>query len=559
MLPGPATLWGILASDCEAPESDEGYEPAEDYWSATSTDTGDQDEFSTADFSDACPALLWGILLPEKGGCGELDLDTFISLWSAAGYDSQVLIEEDALSSPAAHAVPVGDEESLQHPVGPYIVKESPGKGQGIFAARDISKGERVLMDKPFFIVTKPYNNRKVLEEFERLPLARRQQYMQLWCPDRRDVSVTDVTCIFEANCFNIGESAAVFLTATRFNHSCLPNTYYAWSGSEIVFHSMIPISEGAEMTISYGYPFLSRLERWSELHIYNFRCTCPACEAQTSFGRESESRRLAMKALEEQIIMFQSELDKALLSYGLSDPLTAILRLIELVKEERLYGELMTPYRDAAEHLKGRGNFEEALRFARLELDEEVVCCGVDSAVVRKTVEYIEELEMALGAEALGEHEGTEGLEEDGEVEELGPEDETAEPESDADTQELEIDSEKAAQAQSRNEVHDEPENDTEKDENTLDNEPKETEPPVIESAHESNEVPIEARPSTPSQDTYNLDHKLHAPLPQSSTSTTDDDDDDDDGAEPYEICSSSGDPLISSQSSSPRLVRKK
>ena len=544
MSPGPATLWGILASEV--------YEPAEDYWSATSTDTGDQDEFSTADFSDACPALLWGILLPERAGCRELDLDTFISLWSAAGYDSQVLIEEDTLSSPAALAVPIGDEESLQHPVGPYIVRESPGKGQGIFAARDISKGERVLVDKPFFTVAKPYNNQKVLEEFERLPLARRQQYMQLSCPDRRDVSVTDVTCIFEANCFNIGESAAVFLTATRFNHSCLPNTYYAWSGSEIVFHSMIHISEGAEMTISYGYPFLSRLERWSQLHIYNFRCTCPACE-QTSFGRESESRRLAMKALEEQIIMFQSALDKALLSYGLIDPLTAILRLIEVIKEEGLHGELMTPYRDAAEHLKGRGNFEEALLFARLELEEEVVCCGVDSAVVRKTVEYIEELEMALSAEALGEHEGTEGLEEGGEVEELGPEDETAEPGSDAETQELENDSQKAAQAQSRNEVDDEPENEAEKDEDSLDNEPKQTDPSVIESAHEPKEVPIEARPNTPSQDTYNLDHKLHAP--QSSTI----DDDDDDGAEPYDVSSSSGDPLISSQSSSPRLVRKK
>ena len=79
---------------------------------------------------------------------------------------------------------------------------------------------------------------------------------MQLYCPDRLDdIHLTDVICIFEANCFNIGESAAMFLTATRFNHSCLPNTYYSWSEKrgEIVFHAMIDIPEDEEMTICYG------------------------------------------------------------------------------------------------------------------------------------------------------------------------------------------------------------------------------------------------------------------------------------------------------------------
>lgn len=290
-------------------------------------------------------------------------------------------------------------------PVGPYIVEESPGKGQGIFAARDLDKGERILVDKPFLVVTKPYNDRKVLNVFESMPLARRKQYMQLYCPNRLDdICLTDVMCIFEANCFNLGDKAAIFLTATRFNHSCLPNTYYSWSEKrgEIVLHSMIDTPKGEEMTICYGDPSCTRLERRSELRIYNFHCTCPACQTESPFGQASESRRRAMRALTEQITtMSQCDPndDDASPIPGTRDPLTAILRLIETVKEEGLHGELMTPYRDAAECLEGRGDIEGAVRFARLELREEVVCLGRDSEVVEQTAEYIERLETQLEA----------------------------------------------------------------------------------------------------------------------------------------------------------------
>ncbi|KAL9065992.1 MAG: hypothetical protein Q9161_007843 [Pseudevernia consocians] len=363
------------------------------------------------------PATLWGILVSEKSTDVTIDeFGTFseseehetnaaLNLWIAAGYGCQLPMEDSAASPAVTDAMPINDEESIQSHrssdlTGPYIVKEAPGKGQGVFTTRDVVKGERVLTDKPFFVVTKPYSDRKVLAEFERMPLARRQQYMRLYCPDLRDdTHMIDVMRIFEANCFNIGHSAAMFLTATRFNHSCVPNTYYSWSERrrEITLRSMVNVAEGEEMTINYGYPFFTCLQRRSELRIYNFCCKCPACQTETTFGQASESRRLAMKALNDQIIMFQLSLNDALLIYGLRDPLAAILRLIEIIKEEGLQGELMTPYRDAADYLKGRGRFEEALKFAHMELEEEVVCLGEDSEVVEKTIGYIEELKMEL------------------------------------------------------------------------------------------------------------------------------------------------------------------
>lgn len=400
MRPGPAILWGILISDSEnglleapiiAIAAQKGSEPAYP--------------------NDAvCPAILSGILsselstkamtngfsnLPESRA---LDVITIINLWIDAGYECQLPVEKNAFGRTVTDSKPI--QYTPPETRGPFIVQDSPGKGQGVFAAREVDKGERILVDKPFFVVSKPYTPQKVLNEFERMPLARRQQYMQLYCPDRLDdIHLTDVMCIFEANCFNIGESAAMFLTATRFNHSCLPNTYYSWSEKrgEIVFHAMIDTPEGEELTICYGRPFLTRLERQSQLRIYNFSCCCSACQTETAFSRASESRRLDMRALNEQIIMFQSRLNEALMLYGLQDPLTAILRLIAIIKEEGLHGELMTPYRDAAECLKGRGNFQEAFEFAQVELEEEVVCLGNDSEVVQKTIEYIEELETML------------------------------------------------------------------------------------------------------------------------------------------------------------------
>lgn len=74
-------------------------------------------------------------------------------------------------------------------------------------------------------------------------------------------------------------------------------------------------------------------------------------------------------------------------------------------MKEENLHGELMNPYRDLADHLKTQGDFSEALVFARLELEEEVVCLGEGSEVVQSTRNYIADLEAAV-------HEGKEGKE---------------------------------------------------------------------------------------------------------------------------------------------------
>ena len=111
------------------------------------------------------------------------------------------------------------------------------------------------------------------------------------------------------------------------------------------------------------------------------------------------------MRDLEEWILTCQSAASQGPTQ---DEMLPALLRLVSLVKEETLHGELMTPYRDLADHLKARGDFSEALAFARLELEEEVVCLGEGSEVVRSTRNYIADLETAVIKGGEGKEEKT-------------------------------------------------------------------------------------------------------------------------------------------------------
>ena len=335
-----------------------------------------------------------------------LDREATNKFWDAAGYNVELTTEGSGDTSTMRDVTLINDDdgeptETYQPPSGPYNIKEAHGKGQGVYASEDIPRGTRILVDKPFFVVTKPYNLSTIMDKFEHMSFTRRKSYMQFSCPDRPDdKQMSDVSRIFEANCFNIGYSAAIFQTGTRFNHSCLPNTYYSWSEArqELVFQAMIDVKQEEELTIAYGRSFLSHRERRSELRNYNFRCTCPACQLDTPFGQASESRRLIMKALDEQIYMCHTALNEGLPTSYLHDPLSPILELVELIKEEGLRGELMAPYRGAAELLKGRGDWEEALVFANKQLEEERTCLGEDSDVVGKTREYVEDLEKMTG-----------------------------------------------------------------------------------------------------------------------------------------------------------------
>ena len=152
------------------------------------------------------------------------------------------------------------------------------------------------------------------------MPILRQQQYVHvdgLYCFD--NVTTIEVMRIFEVNCFNFGDRAAVFLTATRFNHSCLPNTYYSWSEKrgKMVFQSMINVPESEELTICYmGRPFCTHLKRRSRQRTH-IRCACSSCQPTLPLGHASNTHCLFVRSLD-QIVAFEIKMNRALLVHGL-------------------------------------------------------------------------------------------------------------------------------------------------------------------------------------------------------------------------------------------------
>jgi len=72
-----------------------------------------------------------------------------------------------------------------------------------------------------------------------------------------------------------------LFLTASRINHSCVPNADHSYddkSGYKSVFANR-DIHAGEEITISYINHYNSRALRQMELRTWGFVCRCPACD----------------------------------------------------------------------------------------------------------------------------------------------------------------------------------------------------------------------------------------------------------------------------------------
>jgi hypothetical protein len=78
---------------------------------------------------------------------------------------------------------------------------------------------------------------------------------------------------IVYSNGYSIMEDMAtgVFETASRINHSCVPNSSYVWKDKigRMVFWNQSKLLEGEEVTVDYGHK-KAQLKR-----IYGFECQC--------------------------------------------------------------------------------------------------------------------------------------------------------------------------------------------------------------------------------------------------------------------------------------------
>jgi antitoxin (DNA-binding transcriptional repressor) of toxin-antitoxin stability system len=150
----------------------------------------------------------------------------------------------------------------------PIEVRNSIGKGLGIFAISDIPRGTRVIAEAALVKIGRNRGDaRNILQAFESLPTSKQNSYLKLHgfaCAEFRRAAENEmgqswqtmpelqrrVFSIFVANAFG-----DVFLLGFRINHSCIPNIHFAYNSNleKETFHSVREISAGEELTVTYN------------------------------------------------------------------------------------------------------------------------------------------------------------------------------------------------------------------------------------------------------------------------------------------------------------------
>jgi tetratricopeptide (TPR) repeat protein len=222
-------------------------------------------------------------------------------------------------------------------------VKDSPGKGRGLYASRDIAAGEIVMCEKAFCVVwaheedalvamtydvrddeirVSPVGLSKALVQKCLNQPSQTQHLMDLFGDYQGDITTNNSNKVFEnadgavvdvfrvhdimsRNAFSPGAqfgdetartaSTGLWKHAAYINHSCLANTDKEFVGDLIVIRATRHIKAGEEILFAY-HASLDYESRQAFLNkTWGFRCSCKLCEAEEQDGKEVRDKRMEM------------------------------------------------------------------------------------------------------------------------------------------------------------------------------------------------------------------------------------------------------------------------
>lgn len=213
----------------------------------------------------------------------------------------------------------------------PITLDNLPGRGIGVIATRLIPAGSIILKEKAILTVPEPLNKAiipdfitNLVDHYTKLPSAVRQQLLGLHAYTRPaqdkaihdfldagsgDLNLTEqqidfvvrLHSIFATNSFETTPSTrSLYLGASRFNHSCVPNCDYdhtlEGSMTAITVCSSRDIQPDEEITLPYLNIYEPRDQRQACTNlIWGFSCNCPACDvADPTVDTIAHEQRLA-------------------------------------------------------------------------------------------------------------------------------------------------------------------------------------------------------------------------------------------------------------------------
>lgn len=187
---------------------------------------------------------------------------------------------------PSLQPAPLRYPETLGSLIG---VRETEGKGLGVFALVDIPEGTALLSESPLVTLIDTGTRADPLDAaVASLSPDQRASFLSLSHYSRNPNESLHRSIVY-SNGYSINNDLAtgIFETASRINHSCVPNSAYVWKeqeggGGRMVFWNVWKMLEGEEVTVDYGHRkgYLKR--------IYGFDCECGGCTEVGTVSTES-------------------------------------------------------------------------------------------------------------------------------------------------------------------------------------------------------------------------------------------------------------------------------
>jgi tetratricopeptide (TPR) repeat protein len=192
-------------------------------------------------------------------------------------------------------------------------VRESPGRGRGLFSLRDVAAGEVIMVEKGYCVVQKGVQTavtfdvrderirvaavgleRSVVERLMGNPeeIGAVMDLFGDWeggegkgvygTDDGPVVDVFRVHDIVARNAFGMGErGAGLWMRAAYINHSCIPNAEREFVGDLMVLRATRDIAAGEEIVHSYDESGDYDARRETLQATWGFGCDCALCVAE--------------------------------------------------------------------------------------------------------------------------------------------------------------------------------------------------------------------------------------------------------------------------------------
>lgn len=322
---------------------------------------------------------------------------TDIRRYADGGGELKNLVDEDVkIASAEATAMLAFTPNEDSMPNG-FVVRDSPGKGSGAFAARTFQRGDLIFAERPLY-TTSSDSPRQIVSAVARLSPSSNAAFMALhnaWPEDQTNYTGSiglrmsglqpeelRIVNIHRTNSFATTQgSGGIFIRCSRFNHSCLPSAKYSFHEPTGIMriYALRTIEPEEEIHVGYlsgafpklyGTPRKERRARFERT--WGFTCQCVVCSLTGDAQIGSDERRTALTRLWESVPSYNP--------WQTRQRLLAIARGVRLLDEERYPADRDDFTNDAAGICGYHSDWESVKYWARMTYECRVAEFGGDS-----------------------------------------------------------------------------------------------------------------------------------------------------------------------------------